>query len=378
MAQATLPPSDPPLVDDSNLSGTYPIAKELIATRLYDRTYALLIEQALADAGFVAAGADSLGDAWTVLAEVSGDIERDVRSLRGQMRPDTALIAIAQTREEVAAAIRAGAFAGLQAPVIPEQLVRVIGSATDARSARMQLQDLSKQLDLQAHLASIGRISAGLAHEIGNPLLVASLALETLQSEMTALTAIPGASADNARAALDECSASLLRLRELTALMHELVGKQPPTMERVALPELVDRVCAWAENDALDGVEVQKAFDHNVTALAHSRLLEQILVNLLHNAAHAARLLGSPRLRLHAYATDSEAIVSVRDNGPGIAPEMQERIFEPFFTTRRGQGGTGLGLALSREYARRMGASLTVWSAVGRGACFRVHLKLAP
>jgi signal transduction histidine kinase len=67
-------------------------------------------------------------------------------------------------------------------------------------------------------------------------------------------------------------------------------------------------------------------------------------------------------------------VLSVRDNGPGIPEELRDRIFEPFFTTRRGEGGTGLGLALCREFAARMGARLTLWTAAGRGACFRVHL----
>jgi signal transduction histidine kinase len=66
--------------------------------------------------------------------------------------------------------------------------------------------------------------------------------------------------------------------------------------------------------------------------------------------------------------------LSVRDNGPGISPEIRDRIFEPFFTTRR---GTGLGLALCQEYAVQMHAHVTLWTALGRGACFRIHLRRA-
>ena len=69
-------------------------------------------------------------------------------------------------------------------------------------------------------------------------------------------------------------------------------------------------------------------------------------------------------------------MLSVRDNGPGVPLEFQEKIFEPFFTTRRELGGTGLGLALCREYAARMGATLSLWSTPGRGACFRVTLRV--
>jgi signal transduction histidine kinase len=106
-------------------------------------------------------------------------------------------------------------------------------------------------------------------------------------------------------------------------------------------------------------------------------MLGQLVLNLTTNAAQAARALPSPRVRYHVYPSAGRVVLSVRDNGPGIAEHLHDKIFEPFFTTRRGRGGTGLGLALCREYARNMGASLTVWSAPGRGACFRISLRAA-
>ncbi|HEY2370862.1 MAG TPA: ATP-binding protein, partial [Polyangiaceae bacterium] len=112
-------------------------------------------------------------------------------------------------------------------------------------------------------------------------------------------------------------------------------------------------------------------------ARADHVLLAQILQNLVINGAHAARSLPAPRVRFHTYMHEGRAIISVRDNGPGIAPELHQKIFEPFFTTRRGRGGTGLGLALCREYALQMGAEVTLWSVPGRGACFRVAFNPA-
>jgi signal transduction histidine kinase len=114
-----------------------------------------------------------------------------------------------------------------------------------------------------------------------------------------------------------------------------------------------------------------------VVASADGVLLGQILQNLVANAAQAAKTLSSPRVRVHAYAHGDRAIVSVRDNGPGIPVEMHDKIFEPFYTTRRGRGGTGLGLALCREYAVQMNAEISLWSLPGRGACFRVSLPRA-
>ena len=132
----------------------------------------------------------------------------------------------------------------------------------------------------------------------------------------------------------------------------------------------------WAAGE-LHGIAVQELIDGPFIARADQRLLGQIVLNLVTNAAHAARQLPSPRVRFHVYGSEDIAILSVRDNGPGVPPEIRDKIFEPFFTTRRDQGGTGLGLALCREYAAQMQAQLTLWTAPGRGACFRIHMPAA-
>jgi signal transduction histidine kinase len=147
-------------------------------------------------------------------------------------------------------------------------------------------------------------------------------------------------------------------------------------IEEVDLTLLVGDVRRWATNE-LEGVEVQELIDEPIAARADLLLLRQIVLNLVTNAAHAVRQLPSPRVRLHVYGSNETAVLSVRDNGPGISPEIRDRIFEPFFTTRRGQGGTGLGLALCQEYAAQMKAHITLWTAPGRGACFRIHLRRA-
>jgi two-component system C4-dicarboxylate transport sensor histidine kinase DctB len=155
--------------------------------------------------------------------------------------------------------------------------------------------------------------------------------------------------------------------------MRDLVGRtREVRREPIELLPLVTEVRKWLTQE-LRGVEVE-VIGEPLVAVADRTLLGQLLHNLTSNAAHAAKSLSAPRIRLHVYSGGSRVIVSVRDNGPGIPVELQERIFEPFFTTRRGNGGTGLGLALCREYALQMRAELSVWSLPGRGACFRVSL----
>ncbi|HEX6040533.1 sensor histidine kinase, partial [Longimicrobium sp.] len=107
-------------------------------------------------------------------------------------------------------------------------------------------------------------------------------------------------------------------------------------------------------------------------------MVRQILVNLVGNATKFT-LRGGITVRL--YADSGRACVDVDDTGEGIAPELRERVFEPFFqadpsTTRR-EGGVGLGLALSREFARLLGGDLTVRSTPGEGSTFTLSLPMS-
>jgi C4-dicarboxylate-specific signal transduction histidine kinase len=131
------------------------------------------------------------------------------------------------------------------------------------------------------------------------------------------------------------------------------------------------------KGEPFDGVTIESVVEGDLSVMGDATRIRQILMHLTRNAAHASRHLASPRVRLHVYAAGDSGVISVRDNGPGIAEEMQMKVFEPFHTTWRADGGVGLGLALCRENADQMGATLSLWSSPGRGSCFRLLMKLA-
>jgi signal transduction histidine kinase len=357
---------------------------------------------ALRAAGFPVGGPDLLKEAALVIAEVNAHVREDLAQIRTTARPDTAILMVLATTsgEVVADARAAGAFACLRAPFVDEEVLSLVTAALDSRAAKVQVADLTRKLDLESHLASIGRISAGLSHEIGNPLGVAALNLETIRSECARMIdalkwlafAPPGelqTRLEVARShisafedpnglpcALKDMAGAHARMQSLLQAMRGLVGRQhEPRRERVEVLEMVRDVKKWLKEELL-GVEVE-IIGEPIHALADPTLLGQILQNLTANAAHAAKSLSAPRVRLHVYESGERVVVSVRDNGPGIPMRLQDRIFEPFYTTRRGRGGTGLGLALCREYALQMSAQLSCWSVPGRGACFRVRLPRA-
>ncbi|HEY1959384.1 MAG TPA: HAMP domain-containing sensor histidine kinase [Polyangiaceae bacterium] len=341
---------------------------------------------ALACTNLMVLGDIGVESAAVVIADVgaAGDVRARVASLRKRMRADAALLLVSPvaSAEIVRQTHEAGALACLRPPLVMEEVLSFVRSALDSRAAKSQAADLARKLDLDAHLASIGRISAGLSHEISTPLLVAQTNLETIREDCTRLMQVVARFTPDLEElrelpeVLEETRRAHDRLRAVLEMMRELVGRR-----RASNAERIDLLRAAHETrvllaSALADVELTIVGDP-VVASADGVLLGQILQNLVANAAQAAKTLSSPRVRVHAYAHGDRSIVSVRDNGPGIPIEMHDKIFEPFYTTRRGRGGTGLGLALCREYAVQMNAEISLWSLPGRGACFRVSLPRA-
>ncbi len=348
-------------------------------------------------------GPESVSEAAVVIAELEGDVLARLANIRHTARPDAAVLLVLTTAsaDTVARAHSAGAFACLRPPLVAEEVLGLVTSALDSLSAKVQVAHLSRKLNLQEHLASIGRMSAGLSHELGGPLGAAALNMEVIHGQFLEmkglLESVASAKPRDLEACLDAVRAHLAastpfggleaalndtveaheRMKAVLHMMRGLVRRvRDVRSERVNLKHVIEETHRALATD-LQGIEVE-IIAEEVSALADETLVAQILLNLTTNAAHAARLLPSPRVRLHSYRSGEFVVASVRDNGPGIPSELKEKIFEPFFTTRRTEGGTGLGLAMCREYALQMGAELSLWSLPGRGSCFRVFLPRFP
>ena len=382
-------------------SGSFPDVR-LVAVAVPDEVLRAEICRIVHDPKHVVSGDEALGRASTVIALAAVD-GGELQSIRARMLPGAALVIVARDARSVQGldVHRLGAVACVRLPIVAEELRVALAVAEHARDRDEQVAELSRALDLQSQLASLGRVTAGISHEIANPLSSVMMNVESLQEQAQRLQdtfgllqriAADGESAHrhDARraleqmATLDECVATLRdldtecgRIGSLIGVMNELSARRPRTLEPLSIDEQIESIMACVPKELLAPVNVEVLIDDAARVRASRLLLEQTAVNFVTNAAHAVADVPAPKIRLHVYTSGSEGILSVRDNGPGIAPEMQPRIFEPFYTTRRGRGGTGLGLALCQEYVRQMGGRLTLWSALGRGACFRMHLMRA-
>jgi signal transduction histidine kinase len=210
-------------------------------------------------------------------------------------------------------------------------------------------------------LAGIGRLAAGVAHEINNPLGVILGYAKLLRKRCE------GPMADDLRVIEEEA----LRAKEIVEGLLDLSRPLPAGAEAVDLRALSDDVVSrLGEARLLDGVQV--SVEGRGSALGHAEKLRQVLVNLVRNAAEAAGSGGV--VRVHVGERDGSAEVAVEDSGPGIPPERRARLFEPFFTTK--PRGTGLGLAVSRAIARAHGGDLAADGARAGGARFALRLPL--
>ncbi len=223
-------------------------------------------------------------------------------------------------------------------------------------------------------LASIGRLAAGVAHEINNPSAIINEKAGLMKDLLTFSPGQPD------REKLLELAGSILAaVKRVSTITHRLLGfarHLPLKIERLELEPLVREVLGFLGKEAsYRNITVNLVSEPELPAIKSDRsLLEQVFLNIINNALNV--LGDGGRIDIHLRRQGREAVsVSIRDNGRGIAEEDLKHIFEPFFTTR-GEKGTGLGLSITYGIVHKLGGTITVESQLGRGTCFTVTLPL--
>ncbi|AOJ63907.1 ATPase [Burkholderia ubonensis] len=261
-----------------------------------------------------------------------------------------------------------------------------IRAEQDLRAAHDELIQASK-------LAALGQMAAGITHELNQPLA----ALRSF-SDNTRVLLDRGEQAA-ARENLEAIAALTERMGKITNQLKLFVGRARPRNEQALVVRALRSVLALLgerlrgvelaltlRDDAVSparGAPLDLANDHpELVARCEDLRLEQVLINLLGNAldavaAGAAPRLAAPRIDVTIEASAATLAIQVRDNGPGIAPDLLPRLFEPFFTTKEMGRGLGLGLAISSSIASDAGGSLTARNAPGGGALFVLTLRRA-
>ncbi|RXH40602.1 sensor histidine kinase [Bradyrhizobium zhanjiangense] len=252
--------------------------------------------------------------------------------------------------------------------------VRVRERTRDLEHANLKLEATTKQLIMSEKLAAIGEITAGVAHEINNPIAV-------MQGNLDVIRSVFGADADKAKVEFRLLDEQIHRISQIVTKLLQFARPEEYAgyVERHA-PASVISDCLPLVQHLLNKTEIAVVRDDraNRLVLMNRNELQQVLVNLIVNAIHAMPEGGTLTLRSFDAERDGHqgVAIEVADTGIGMSAEVIEKIFDPFYTTKRRQG-TGLGLSISQTLIKRQGGQITAESRVGSGSTFTVWLPEA-
>src|SRR6266853_608892 len=231
------------------------------------------------------------------------------------------------------------------------------------------LESINTQLQVSERLAALGRITAGVAHEVKNPLNSMRLWLENLKESL------PDEADAEAQQAVQVLDKEIDRLDAVVKRFLDFTRPVELKLEATDLSELLREVVRVAQPQMQKaGVEIEELLGNGVPEVWADRdLLKQAVLNLVLNAAEAMSTGGELRVELARRGEMAE--ISVSDTGRGIPLENQQKIFQLFFTTR--PGGSGIGLATTFRIVQLHNGSIDFQSEAGRGTTFRIELPLA-
>jgi len=217
-------------------------------------------------------------------------------------------------------------------------------------------------------LAALGFMLASVCHEISNPLAAIHSMLQILQSKR-------GVSPETLDKGLASIASNIARVLAITRKLGDFsrVGADAPAP--VAVDAAMEAAIALLRySEQAPNIEVTYRGIPGASVLARAGQLEQVIFNILLNAAQAMR--GRGRVEADAVVHQDELTLSIRDSGPGIPPEHLARVVDPFFTTKPPGEGTGLGLAISYEIAHELGGAIRASNREEGGALFETTLPL--
>jgi len=337
------------------------------------------IRSAISAAGFEASESDSVGDAHLdhnsgvdlVVLDRDAFMTADADGTLDAAVSDMAHVPFLVTTddcEDVSGAVdlmRRGAFSVVPLPVGGSQLVLQVEQAVRHRDLASRNAELQRSLDVHERLAMIGKLAAGVAHELNNPLD------GVLRFVNLAAGSLPAESAE-----LPYLHEARRGLRRMADIVRDLLQ-----FSRNASIEIADEDGERLVDDAIRQVlaqapekRIETAYEFPEDGVALPRAMFQVVANIAKNAVDAMPAGGA--LRVEATIQNGQVTLTLTDTGTGIPAEIRERIFEPFFTTKEVGSGTGLGLSICQRIVERLGGSLSIDSTDGIGTSVAVELPL--
>lgn len=260
--------------------------------------------------------------------------------------------------------------------------------------AHLDLQKAQRKLIEQEKMASLGRLVAGVAHELNNPISFVYGNIHTLDKYRRSLAGYfverrRDAEDDDLRRKfkVDAILADLpsliegmlegaVRISDIVKNLRRLSFSRTTETQEVELERIARTAANWAARSKRVQADVVFECEPGLTIEAHEGQIHQVLVNLIDNAFDATRDVAAPRIRIGINKAGDEAEISVTDNGRGLSDVLLDKVFEPFFTTKVVGEGTGLGLWISYSIVKEHGGSIVAANGCNGGAVFTVRLPM--
>jgi PAS domain S-box-containing protein len=235
-------------------------------------------------------------------------------------------------------------------------------------------------------LETVGSLAAGIAHEVNNPLAFLRSNLYHVGQVIGRLEKqrdrLPERDADDLselQEVVAECSDGIDRIGRIVNSMRRISREPADDLAEVDVNLIVRESVRLSDLHRNRHVDIRAHLEPDLPKIrASAQRLTQVVVNLLLNAKQALSSHPDAVVTVETRPNADGVDIEVRDNGPGIAPEVRHRIFDPFFTTKGPEEGTGLGLSIAFDIVREHGGILEVVSREGAGACFVAHLPAHP
>jgi len=282
---------------------------------------------------------------------------------------------------------------GSAAPIAEERLLRRDGTSVVAEIAALSTvfggepavlaiardvtarKEFESQLVMNDRLASLGRLSASIGHELNNPLAYVLGNVGFMERELAHATGVPKDFVERFTTYVTVVGEGAGRMRDIVHDLKTLARADNDASGAIDLPHLLDVCINMAEHELRPRAKIVKDYRDRVTVFGTEPRLGQVFLNLLVNAAQAIPE-GHPEdseVRVVVRWESGNAIVEIVDTGIGVPSEQLDRIFEPFFTTKEGVG-TGLGLSISHRIVTSAGGTITCEARPTGGTTFRVTL----
>ena len=244
--------------------------------------------------------------------------------------------------------------------------------------ANREIKETEMQLVQSEKLASLGRMSAGIIHEINNPLNFATTGLFTLRKKGRHLA--PEQQADYTEV-LTDVEDGLKRVQAIVSDLRMFTHPNTEQLDPVPVAEIVTPALRFLSNEWRDTVQIEQKFAEHQTILANKNRLIQVIVNLLQNSLDALKIKSfppgeKPTIWIESRVENGQSILSVRDNGTGIDPKVLDKIFDPFFTTKDVGEGMGLGLSICYSIMQEYGGKISVNTEPGKFCEFALEFPV--